>query len=78
MARIPDGFIMIIDTDRFIIDHGDNSLSLPTKDIELVICKHCKHSEHWYGDKGICYLWNEDHGNSVFLDGFCNYGERRE
>lgn len=45
--------------------------------VELVRCKDCKNSEHWYGDRRRCFLWNED-GVSVFDNGFCNYGERKE
>ena len=41
---------------------------------ELVRCKDCKNSEHWYRDKRRCFLWAES-GIDVFDDGFCNYGE---
>ncbi len=44
---------------------------------EIVRCKDCKHSEHWYGDKRRCFLWHES-GIDVFENGFCNYGEREE
>ena len=43
---------------------------------EIIRCKDCKNSEHWYGDRRRCFLWSED-GVSVFDDGFCNYAERR-
>lgn len=43
---------------------------------EIIQCKDCKHSEHWYRDKRRCFLWHED-GIDVFDDGFCNYAERR-
>lgn len=43
---------------------------------EIVRCKDCKHSEHWYRDKSRCFLWHEE-GIDVFEDGFCNYAERR-
>lgn len=47
-------------------------------DVALVVrCKDCKHCEHWYADKGRCFLWHED-GIDVFEDGFCSYAERRE
>ena len=50
----------------------------PTADVvEVVRCKDCKYCEHWYADKGRCFLWHES-GIDVFEDGFCNYGERRE
>ena len=49
---------------------------LPDKMQELVRCKDCANSEHWYGDKSRCFLWNET-GIDVFNDGFCNYGERK-
>ena len=42
----------------------------------VVLCRDCKHSELWYGDKSRCFLWHED-GIDVFNDGFCNYGEKR-
>lgn len=50
---------------------------LPAAQPEIIHCKDCKHSEHWYRDRRRCFLWNED-GVSVFDDGFCNYGERKE
>lgn len=43
---------------------------------EIIHCKDCKNSEHWYRDRRRCFLWSED-GVSVFDDGFCNYAERR-
>ena len=50
----------------------------PTVDaIEVVRCKDCKNSKHWYRDRRRCFLWSED-GVSVFDDGFCNYAERKE
>lgn len=49
---------------------------LPTVQSEIIRCKDCKNSEHWYGDRRRCFLWAED-GVSVFDDGFCNYAERR-
>lgn len=44
--------------------------------VKPVRCKDCVHAEHWYGDRGRCFLWHED-GIGVFEDGFCNYGKRR-
>lgn len=50
----------------------------PTVDaVEVVRCKDCKYSEHWYRDKARCFLWNED-GIEIFEDGYCNYGRRKE
>ena len=43
---------------------------------ELIRCKDCKHSEHWYRDKRRCFLWHEI-GIGVFEDGYCNYAERK-
>ena len=43
----------------------------------LIRCGECKHSKEWYRDRRFCYLWAEA-GVSVFEDGYCNYGERRE
>lgn len=56
---------------------------LPAADVvEVVRCKDCKYSEHWYRDKRLCRLWYGEEKPSapidVFDDGFCNYGERRE
>ena len=45
--------------------------------VEVIRCKDCKYCEHWYADKGRCFLWH-DGGIDVFEDGFCNYAERRE
>jgi hypothetical protein len=53
--------------------------SIPAADVRpVVLCKDCVYSDKWYKDRLICYLWNEHDGNSVFEDGFCNYGEKRE
>ena len=49
---------------------------LPSAQPEIVRCKECKNSEHWYRDRRRCFLWAED-GVSVFDNGFCNYAERR-
>lgn len=49
----------------------------PSAQPEIIRCKDCKHSEHWYSDKSRCFLWHEE-GIDVFEDGFCNYAERRE
>jgi hypothetical protein len=44
---------------------------------DLIRCKDCKYSEHWYGDKRRCFLWHET-GIDVFEDGYCNYAERKD
>lgn len=52
-------------------------LSVPSAQLtEIIHCKDCKHSEHWYRDKARCFLWHEE-GIDVFENGFCNYGEKR-
>ena len=43
----------------------------------VIRCKDCKYCEHWYADKGRCFLWHES-GIDVFEDGFCNYAGRRK
>lgn len=50
---------------------------LPSAQSEIIRCKDCKNSEHWYRDRRRCFLWSEE-GISVFNDGFCNYAERRQ
>ena len=63
-----------------LIDGIDFVLSklsaLPSVQPEIIQCKDCKYSEHWYRDKRRCFLWVED-GIDVFDDGFCNYAKRR-
>lgn len=54
----------------------DRIKALPSVQPDIIHCKDCKHSEHWYGDKSRCFLWHEE-GIDVFEDGFCNYAERR-
>ena len=49
---------------------------LPSAQPEIIRCKDCVHCEPWYGDKGLCLFWSET-GVGVFLNGFCNYGERK-
>jgi hypothetical protein len=50
--------------------------NLPSAQPEIIKCKDCKNSEHWYRDRRRCFLWSEE-GVSVFDDGFCNYAEMR-
>ena len=52
-----------------------NLNELPSAQPEIIRCRDCKHSEHWY--KRRCFLWAEN-GIDVFDDGFCNYAERRQ
>jgi len=53
-------------------------LALPSADtVPVVRCKYCKHSHPWYADRRTCVMWSET-GVSVFNDGFCSYGERRD
>lgn len=60
------------DADRLAIE------TVPSADaVEVVRCKDCIHSTEWYRDRRRCFLWNEN-GISVFEDGFCNYGERKD
>ena len=49
----------------------------PSAEPEIIRCKDCKNSEHWYRDRRRCFLWSEN-GVSVFDDGFCNYAERKQ
>ena len=51
--------------------------SLPSAQPEIIRCKECKYSEHWYKDKRRCFLWHEA-GIDVFEDGYCNYAERKD
>ena len=44
---------------------------------QLIRCKDCENSKHWYGDRRRCFLWHES-GIDVFDDGFCNYGKRKK
>ena len=52
----------------------DKLRNLPSAEPEIIRCKDCKNSEHWYRDRRRCFLWSED-GVSVFDDGFCNYAQ---
>ena len=45
-------------------------------DIQITKCEECIYSKPWYGNKRLCYFWNEEEGNSVFNDGFCSYGKK--
>lgn len=49
---------------------------LPSAQPDIIRCKDCKYCEHWYADKGRCFLWHEG-GIDVFEEGFCNYAKRR-
>ncbi len=64
-------------TMRSAMDHLQRILrGMPSAQPEIIRCKDCKYSEHWYRDKCRCFLWAES-GIGVFDDGFCNYAERR-
>lgn len=81
MGRLIDADVLKKDLTRFydgevvarkLIDEQ------PTVDaVEVVRCRDCKNSEHWYADRRRCFLWHEN-GVSVFDGGFCNYGERKD
>ena len=74
--RMPKYFYFTVD----VKDHGTRVELTNRSDadvVEVIRCKDCKHSEHWYRDKRRCFLWYED-GIDVFDDGFCNYAERKE
>lgn len=45
--------------------------------VPVVRCWECKHSHPWYADRRTCVMWSET-GTSVFNDGFCSYGERKD
>ena len=62
--------------DEYCVEVREVFDNIPAAQPEIVRCGECKHCEHWYADKGRCFLWHED-GISVFEDGFCNYAERR-
>jgi hypothetical protein len=59
------------------VDASEALEKLPSAQPEIIRCKDCKNSEHWYRDKRRCFLWAED-GIGVFDDGFCSYAERKE
>ena len=56
---------------------GERIKPLPSVQPDIIHCKDCKHSEHWYRDKSRCFLWHEE-GIDVFEDGFCSYAERKD
>ena len=69
----------VANIDRILLSQAEtHSGDLYYKDAkaEIVRCKDCRHSEHWYRDKSRCFLWHEE-GVDVFEDGFCSYAERR-
>ena len=73
-----DGFYEMASDIDHLCTVGDYILvleSLPAHP-EIIQCKDCKYSEHWYRDKRRCFLWHET-GIDVFEDGYCNYAERR-
>ena len=43
--------------------------------VEVVRCKNCANSKHWYADKRRCFLWCES-GIGVHDNDYCSYGER--
>jgi hypothetical protein len=60
----------------FVQPHKKIGVQLEIGRAEIIRCKDCKNSEHWYKDRRRCFLWSED-GVSVWDSGFCNYAERR-
>ena len=74
--RCMEIYINNLQTMIYKIDAYKALTDLPSVQQEIIRCKDCKNSEHWYGDRRRCFLWSED-GVSVFNDGFCNYAERR-
>lgn len=77
------GHPMFFDNDKLYEEYKERERQgFPCEDYissarsEIIRCKDCKNSEHWYRDRRRCYLWSET-GVSVFDSGFCNYAERR-
>ena len=67
MARLPDGWIVLVDDSRIKIRQDENTISIPTIYKELVMCKHCL----WRNDEGFCtYLLGKTQDNF-----FCAMGE---
>ena len=65
--------------DMLLVDQAEAQtelMMLPPVQPDIIRCKDCKYCEHWYADKGRCFLWHES-GIDVFEEGFCNYAERR-
>lgn len=77
----PETFRCLPHDEKCRVDEIDTAISvlvnLPSAEPEIVRCKNCENSEHWYGDRMRCFLWHKD-GISVFEDGFCNYAKRRK
>ena len=49
---------------------------IPAADVvEVVRCGQCKHATEDIIVEGVCYCHKIQQG--MFVDGFCNYGERR-
>jgi hypothetical protein len=72
LARYPPYCIM------GILSAANEVANVPAADGRpVILCRDCKHSEQWYADKSMCFLWHES-GIDVFNDGFCNYGVKRE
>lgn len=74
-----DGFYEMASDIDHLCTVGDYILFLESLSAqpEIIRCKDCKHSEHWYRDKRRCFLWHET-GIGVFEDGYCNYAERKD
>lgn len=74
-----DGFYEMASDIDHLCTVGDYILFLESLSAqpEIIRCKDCKHSEHWYRDKRRCFLWHET-GIDVFEDGYCNYAERKD
>ncbi len=73
-----------IDADELIKDRVNNdpvviaANCMPTVDVvEVVRCKDCQYSRHWYRDRCLCDLWDEN-GIDSWDDGYCFYGKRKE
>ena len=61
----------------YLCDHVLHEIrNAPTADVaEVVRCGQCKHATDDIIVEGVCYCHKIQQG--MFLDGFCNYGERR-
>ena len=69
MAKLPD--------DSIYHYHSDDGITINVDFTPLVRCYDCFHSQHWYKNISMCFLWDKN-GIEVFNDGFCNYGEKRK
>lgn len=74
MARMPDGFVFLIDADGPIIEGGKAVVNIGLDKKELVMCKNCKYWQRRNLNYNVCDIIDRH----TEANWYCASGEKME